>query len=128
MNNLNQILIEGNLTRDPEFKQTKNGTSICNFSIATNRYLPKGDGEFTDIVSYFDVTVWSQLAESCRDELFKGRGVRIIGRLQQDRWEKDGKTNSRVIIVAEHIVFKPVARDKKPTPPPAPTESEEIPF
>ena len=127
MNNLNQILIEGNLTREPEFRQTPKGTNVCNFSIATNRYLPKGDGEFEETVSYFDVTAWAQLAESCRTELHKGRGVRVIGRLQQDRWEKDGQKNSRVLIVAEHIVFKPVFAKKTP-PPAAPAEDEDIPF
>ena len=116
MNNLNQILIEGNLTRDPEFKTTPKGTPLCTFSIASNRYLPKGNGEFEQDTSFFDVTAWAQLAESCRDQLKKGRGVRVIGRLKQDRWDQDGQTRSRVSIVAEHVVFKPISQKKEQQP------------
>ena len=122
MNNLNQILLEGHLTRDPEIWKTKNEKTICKFSVASNRYLPKDDGEFSEDVSYFDITAWDLLAESCGEELKKGRGVRIIGRLKQDRWEQDGQKRSRVFIVAEHIVFKPV-RKKTPDAP-----QEEVPF
>lgn len=126
MNNLNQILLEGNLTRDPEFKTTTKGTVLCNFSVASNRYLPKGDGEFSEDVSFFDVTAWTELAEKMRD-IKKGRGVRIIGRLKQDRWEQDGKQRSRVLIVAEHVVFKPVRKKQEPEAP-SQQEEQEIPF
>lgn len=121
-NNLNQILLEGNLTRDPEFRTTKTGKLVCNFSVASNRYLRQDDGEYSEDVSYFDITAWASLAESMR-EISKGRGVRIIGRLKQDRWETDGQKRSRVLIVAEHIVFKPVMNKKD-----APAADEEVPF
>ena len=107
MNSLNSILVEGNLTRDPELGQTPKGTSVCKFAIASNRFY-KLDDEYQKEVSFFDVTTWARLAENCGEYLKKGRGVRIIGRLKQDRWKGiDGKGKSRVYIIADHVEFKP---------------------
>jgi single-strand DNA-binding protein len=107
MNNLNSILIEGNLTRDPELAETPKGTSVCNFSVASNRFY-KQDQELQKEVSFFDIEAWARLAETCSEYLKKGRGVRVVGRLKQDRWQdKDGNPRSRVKIVAEHVEFKP---------------------
>ena len=108
MNSLNSILIEGHLTRDPVSATTPKGTPVCNFSVATNRYY-RADEEMQHEVSYFDVETWSRLAERCADQLEKGRGVRVVGRLKQDRWEdNDGNPRSRVKIVAEHVEFRRV--------------------
>ncbi len=107
MNNLNSILIEGNLVRDPELSYTPKGTAVCKFSVACNRAF-KQDDELQKEVSYFDVSTWTRLAEVCGEYLKKGRGVRVVGRLKQDRWaDADGKPHSRVLIVAEHVEFKP---------------------
>jgi len=107
MNNLNSILVEGNLTRDPVYSETPRGKSVCSFNIATNRYY-KQEEEFQNEVSYLDVETWSRLADACRDHLAKGRGVRIVGRVKQDRWvDQEGKNKSRFKIVAEHVEFKP---------------------
>jgi single-strand DNA-binding protein len=107
MNNLNSILLEGNLVRDPEMSYTTKGAAVCNFTVACNRYY-KQEEELQEEVSYFDVTVWNRLAEVCKEYLTKGRGVRVVGRLKQDRWQdSDGKTRSKVHIVAEHVEFKP---------------------
>ncbi len=107
MNNLNSILIEGNLVRDPELSYTPKGTAVCKFSVACNRSY-KQDQELQKEVSYFDVTTWTRLAEVCGEYLKKGRGVRVVGRLKQDRWmDPDGKARSKVYIMAEHVEFKP---------------------
>ena len=107
MNNLNSVIIEGNLVRDPEGKLTPKGTALCEFAVATNRYY-KQDGVRHSEVSYFDVEVWSRVAESCEKHLNKGRGVRIVGRLKQDRWTDDqGGPHSRIKVVGEHVEFKP---------------------
>ncbi len=107
MNNLNSVLIEGNLTRDPELAYTPKGTPICRFSIATNRFY-KQEEEYQKEVSYFDVTVWAKQAEVCSEHLEKGRGVRVVGRLKQDRWQdSEGNNRSKVLIIAEHVEFKP---------------------
>ncbi len=112
MNSLNSILMEGNLTRDPVLTKTPKGTPVCTLSLASNRYY-KLDDESIDEVSFFDVEVWARQAEVCAEHLSKGRGVRIVGRLKQDRWDdSEGKIRSKIKIVAEHVEFKPVFKGK----------------
>jgi single-strand DNA-binding protein len=106
-NNLNSILIEGNLVRDPLLRSTPKGTQVCTFTLASNRFF-KQDSGLEKEVGYFDVETWSKVAESCHDLGYKGRGVRVVGRLKQSRWSgTDGKAHSRVTIVAEHVEFRP---------------------
>ncbi len=107
MNQLNSVILEGNLVRDPEAKLTPKGTPVCRFSVASNRYF-KQEGVRHSEVSYFDVEVWSKVAEACEKHLQKGRGVRVVGRLKQDRWTDDeGGSHNRVKVVGEHVEFKP---------------------
>ena len=103
---LNSVNIMGNLTRDPELKTIPSGKSVCSLSIANNRVYTK-NGEKVTEVSYFDVEVWGVIAENCAKYLKKGSGIIVEGRLKQDRWEKDGKTQSRVRIAANSIHFLP---------------------
>ncbi len=110
MNNLCTVLVEGNLTRDPELSYTPKGVACCKFSIAVNRRYKQGD-EYVKEVSYFDIVAWTRLAEVCGEYLKKGRGVRVVGRLKQDRWEKDGQPHSRINIVAEHCEFKDAKKE-----------------
>ena len=113
MNNLNSILIEGNLVRDPELSYTSKGTAVCAFCVACNRFW-KQEQETQKEVSYFDVTTWNRLAETCGEYLKKGRGVRVVGRLKQDRWsDQEGRNHSRVLIIAEHVEFKPQFNKEK---------------
>ena len=113
MNNLNSILIEGTLTRDADFRNTAKGTAVCNFSLATNRFYKQDNGMEKE-VSFFDVESWSKLAEICREKACKGRGVRVVGRLKQERWNgNDGKNKSKVVIVAEHVEFRPEFKKEK---------------
>jgi single-strand DNA-binding protein len=122
MNNLNSILIEGNLIRDPLLRSTPKGTPVCTFTIASNRYY-KQDAAYEKEVGFFDVETWTKLAENCYNLGHKGRGVRVVGRLKQDRWnDAEGRPHSRVTIVAEHVEFRP---DFKKEDPPARTLAEE---
>ena len=124
MNNLNSILVEGNLVRDPELSYTTKGQAVCKFAVACNRYY-KQDQELQKEVSYFDVTTWARLAETCSQYLKKGRGVRVVGRLKQDRWtDQEGKGHSRVLIVAEHVEFKPQFNKEKTAPESSAQEQE----
>ena len=107
LSDLNSVLLEGNLTRDPALKTLPNGATVCNMSIATNRYY-KQNNERQEEVSYFDIEVWAKVAERCAEYLKKGSGLRAVGRLKQDRWQDtEGKTQYRVRIVAEHVEFRP---------------------
>ncbi|MFP4426621.1 MAG: single-stranded DNA-binding protein [Spirochaetaceae bacterium] len=113
MNSLNSIIIEGNLTRDPMVNVTPKGTKVCNFAVATNRFYRREDGKEKE-VSYFDVEAWQKEAERCEKVLEKGRGVRVVGRLKQDRWvDTEGRNRSKIKIVADHVEFRPKFR--KPT-------------
>jgi single-strand DNA-binding protein len=101
--------VEGNLTRDPETKTLASGNMVCDFTLATNRFYKGGNSEaFEKEVSYFDVEAWSRLGTACSQNLKKGRGVRVVGRLKQDRWlDPEGKPRTKIKIVAEHVEFKP---------------------
>lgn len=106
-NNLNSIIMEGNLTRDPQLSHTGKGTSVCNFSIASNRFFKNAE-ETIQEVAFIDIEAWAKLGEICAERLDKGRGVRVVGRIKQDRWEdNDGKTHNKHKIVAEHVEFQP---------------------
>ena len=110
MNNLNSVIVEGNLTRDPEEVSTPKGTPVCKFTIATNRYYKNGEQQQQQEVSFFAVETWAKLASSCSTYLEKGRGVRVVGRLKQERWTgTDEKKHERIVVVAEHVEFKPQA-------------------
>lgn len=112
MNALNSILIEGNVVRDPLIKETPRGSVVCNFSIASNRFY-KQDDEMEQETSFFEVESWSKLAEACGKNCGKGRGVRVVGRLKQDRWTgTDGKNYSKIKVIAEHVEFKPQFKNR----------------
>lgn len=124
MNSLNSVLIEGNLVRDPETKDLESGAKLCTFSVATNRYFNQ-DNEKKSEVSFFDVEVWNKTAEQCLKTLAKGRGVRVVGRLKQDRWaDKEGRNHTKVKVVGETVEFK-TKFDKKPSE--VPTETVDDP-
>lgn len=101
---INRVIIIANTTRDVELKSTPSGASVANFSIASNRKYKAGD-ETKEEVSYFDCVVWGKLAELCEKYVKKGDKVGIEGRLQQRRWEADGKKASKVEIVVENVQF-----------------------
>ena len=106
MNNLNSVLIEGNMVRDPLIRATPKGTQVCNFSIASNRYY-RQDANLEKETGFFDIEAWGKLANSCGVHGRKGRGVRVVGRLKQDRWTGvDGKSHNKVAIVAEHVEYR----------------------
>ena len=113
MNTINSIIIEGNLVRDPVLKKTPNGTPVCVFSLATNREYTKDKEKVTE-TSFFDVETWSDIATQCSTVGKKGRGVRVVGRLKQDRWKgSDGKNYSRIKVIADNVAFKPVNTEEK---------------
>jgi single-strand DNA-binding protein len=114
MNYLNSLIIEGNLVRDPLFRSTPKGTPVCTFSLAANRYY-KQDSGFEHEVSFFDVETWAKTAERCYNQGHKGRGVRVVGRLKQERWTgADGQPPSRITIVAEHVEIRPEIKRDEP--------------
>jgi single-strand DNA-binding protein len=122
MNNLNSILIEGNLARDPDYRTTPKGTGVCKFPMASNRYYKQESG-FEKETSFFDIESWGKLAENVNRLGRKGRNVRVVGRLKQERWQNaEGRQISKVVIVAEHVEFRP--EGKKEASPAVENEEE----
>ena len=116
MNQLNSIILEGNLVANAELSEPSKGFKVCKFSLGVNRFTKSLNGESIDEVSFFDVEAYGKLAESCEKNGIKGRGVRVVGRLKQSRWKNnDGKNLSRVYVIAEHIEYKPKF-EKKDSP------------
>ncbi len=111
MNALNQIILEGNVVRQPEKKSCKNGASFCRIPIAVNRRYKDNAGGYVDEVSYFDITTFGQTADLCQRWCPKGRGIRVVGRLKQITSQaEDGKKRSSIEIIAEHVEFKPLSK------------------
>ena len=108
MNNLNSVLLEGNLVRDPERVELgENASEMTKFSIAVNRFFRNAKAEAVEEVMFITVQAWGTLAKNCLDYLHKGRKVRVVGRLRQERWsDKEGANHERIIVVAEHVEFK----------------------
>ena len=95
MNSLNQIILEGNVSRQPELRQSAAGTSVCIIPIAVNRSYKNARGETTEEVSFFDVASFGRTAEVCSRYATVGRHVRVVGRIKQDRWKnQEGKAQS----------------------------------
>jgi single-strand DNA-binding protein len=97
------VTIIGNLTAKPEKKNIKSGSSLLNFSVAVNRRWRDKQDNWEEQTSFFDVTAWGELADNIEASLDKGTRVIVTGRLEQQTWEKDGKNQSKVILVAEDI-------------------------
>jgi single-strand DNA-binding protein len=96
----NTVTVVGNVTRDPELRFTPNGAAVTSFGLAWNR---KGQND-EDVVSFFDVTCWSGLAENVAESIHKGDRVVVYGRLDQRSWENpEGERRSKVEIVADDV-------------------------
>jgi single-strand DNA-binding protein len=102
---INQVILLGNLTRDPELKAIPSGQNVCSFSLAVNRSWQGSDGQTQDAVDYFDVTAWGKLGELVSQYLSKGRKCLVMGRLSQRSWEQDGQKRSKVEVVASDVTF-----------------------
>lgn len=106
MPEMNSVIIAGNLTRDPVFRQTTNGTPVVNFTVASNRKFRDSGSQWQEDVCYVGIVAWNKLADSCRDRLRKGNAVLIDGELQSRNWKTDdGHNRSIVEIKARRIQF-----------------------
>jgi single-strand DNA-binding protein len=104
---MNQAVIIGNLTRDPELKALPSGVKVCNFSVATNESYTDSNGQKQESVEYHNVIVFGRQAETTAQYMRKGSQVLIIGKIQTRSWEdKDtGKKLYRTEINARRVQF-----------------------
>jgi single-strand DNA-binding protein len=102
---LNQVILMGNLTRDPELRQTPNGQTVTNFSLALNRAYKDQSGEWQEATDYVDIVCWGPLAERVAQYMSKGRRCLVQGRLQSRSWEQEGQKRSKVEVLANDVTF-----------------------
>lgn len=102
---LNQVTLMGNLTRDPELRQTPNGQNVTSFSLALNRSYKDSSGEWQEATDYIDIVCWGPLAERVAQYLSKGRRCLVQGRLQSRSWEQEGQKRSKVEVLANDVTF-----------------------
>lgn len=102
---LNQVTLMGNLTRDPELRQTPTGQNVTSFSLALNRSYKDQSGEWKEVTDYVDIVCWGPLAERVAQYLSKGRRCLVQGRLQSRSWEQEGQKRSKVEVLANDVTF-----------------------
>jgi single-strand DNA-binding protein len=102
---INMVTLMGNLTRDPELRQTPNGQSVCSFSLALNRSYKDASGEWKELTDYVNIIAWAALGERVSQYLAKGRRCLVVGRLQSSSWEQDGQKRSKIEVVANDVTF-----------------------
>ena len=131
----NKVILMGNLTADPELKQTPSGASVCTFSIAVNRKIQKEE------VDYISIVAWRQTAEFVSKYFKKGKAILVCGQLQTRSYQdKNGNKRTVTEVVAEEVSFAGFADDKPKQTPYVPssydskpqfedvTETEGLPF
>lgn len=102
---VNNVILMGNLTRDPELRQTPTGRSVTNFSLALNSAYRDQNDQWQEKTDFVDVVCWAQLAERVSQYMSKGRRCLVQGRLQSRNWEQDGQTRTKVEVVANDVTF-----------------------
>ena len=128
---MNKLTIIGNLTRDPEMRQTAAGQNVCTFTLAVNRR-----GKNKDAADFFRVSAWNQLGEICYQYLAKGRKAAVVGMVSTSAWQgQDGKAYAGLEVLAQDVEFlspreQTAAGGSASDPGPGYTEvvDEELPF
>ncbi|MFA6992499.1 MAG: single-stranded DNA-binding protein [Candidatus Gracilibacteria bacterium] len=106
MRSVNKVVLIGNLTRDPELKQTQNGQSVVTFGIATNREWMTQSGEKKKSTEFHEVVAWAKLADICSKYLKKGKLVYLDGYLKTRSWEGEtGEKRFRTEIVLQDMIM-----------------------
>lgn len=113
MASFNKVILMGNLTRDPELRQTQSGTSVCRFSIAVNRSYNAQDGNLREETCFIEVDSFGRTAENIGKYFSKGKPILLEGRLRQDTWDdkETGKSRSKLVVVLDRFEFVGGARD-----------------
>jgi single-strand DNA-binding protein len=113
MPSYNQVILMGNLTKDPEIRYTKGGNAVCTFGLAINRKYTTDDGETQEDVTFIDIVCWNRLAEAVAEYLHKGSPAFVEGKLKQNVWEtENGHKRSRHEVVARSVQFLSNGRPK----------------
>jgi single-strand DNA-binding protein len=128
---INNVLIVGNLTRDPELRSTQSGTPVLSFGIAVNDSSKNASGHWENVPNFFECSTFGNRATALSDILTKGMKVAITGKLHYSSWEKDGKKHSKVDIIAREIELMQNRKPQQDYQPPQQAQAvydEYIPF
>ncbi|HEU0050603.1 MAG TPA: single-stranded DNA-binding protein [Patescibacteria group bacterium] len=110
---LNRAQLIGNVTRDPELRNTPGGQSVCTFGVATNAQWTDAQGQRQQRAEFHNLVAWGKLAEICSQYLSKGKKVYVEGRLQTRDWEaQDGAKRTRTEIVLDNMIMLDRAGDR----------------
>jgi len=102
----NQVILVGNMARDPELRTIPSGQSVASYAVATNRVWKDQNGEQQEQADFHNIVAWGKLAELSEQYLKKGRKVMVVGRLQTRSWDaEDGSKRYRTEVVANEISF-----------------------
>jgi len=105
MRSINKVIIIGNLTRDPEMRQTPNGQSVTTFGVATNREWVTKGGDKNSSAEFHECVAWARLAEICSQYLKKGQLVYIEGYLKTRSWDSpEGIKKFKTEIVVKDMI------------------------
>jgi single-strand DNA-binding protein len=102
---LNKVLLIGNLTHDPELRQTASGHPVCGFRLATKRVWKDASGAKQEATQYHRLVAWDKLAEICGKYLKKGRRVYVEGRLTTREYEQDGEKRGMSEVVLDDLIL-----------------------
>jgi single-strand DNA-binding protein len=103
---VNVVTLSGNLTRDPELRQTSSGMSVCQMGLAVNDSYKDSSGQWQEKPNFLDVVVWGAQGEACAKALVKGSPVTVAGKLTSRSWEaQDGSKRSKVEVTADTVIF-----------------------
>lgn len=102
-----QIIIVGNVGRDPEMRYTGGGTAVCSFSVAVSRsWTDKTTNERKEKTTWFKVTAWRQLAETCSQYVKKGKQVMVIGEVDASAYvTQNGEPRASLELTASTVKF-----------------------
>ncbi len=105
MASVNKVILIGNLTREPEIRQTQAGGLAASFSLAINRRSTTSSGEIREETTFVDGTAFNRLAEVVRDFVHKGDPLFVEGRLHQDNWDdkQTGQKRSRLVVYVDNL-------------------------
>lgn len=112
MQDINKVMLTGNLTRDPEIRATPSGTQVLGFGIASNYSRRDSSGQWHDEPNFIDCTLFGSRAEALNKLLRKGMKVAIDGELRYSSWEKNGQKRSKLEVIVDHVVIMSQRREE----------------
>jgi single-strand DNA-binding protein len=102
---LNQVLLIGNLTKEPELRSTPGGTNVLSFSLACNRSFKDKNDQWQEAADFVNCVAWGSIAERINKFVAKGKRIFVTGRLQTRSWDKDGQKHYATEVVVSDVVL-----------------------